>query len=253
MAHKGRLPSSCPEVTTLLFDLDGTLVDMQRSGLQLRLMAKALVRYAPAIRPWRFAQAFWTAIKGLQVHGSERLNHDVFLDILGKHASCSRERLDALCEEFITLDVVTAAEQFSPIEGARETLLEAHALGYRLVLATNPVFPLSAVKLRMRWGGVDDIPFERITSSQTMTRCKPDPGYYRELLAQLGVRAEECLMIGNDPKKDLPAKDVGCYTYILDLPAVRPMETAVLADPRLDGYGSYQDLRAWLRRSRTKA
>jgi FMN phosphatase YigB (HAD superfamily) len=174
----------------------------------------------------------------------------VFLELLGKHATCSRERLDALCEEFIALDVSTAADQFSPIPGARETLVRAHALGYRLVVATNPVFPLSAVKLRMKWGGVDDIPFERITSSQTMTRCKPHPDYYRQLLAQLGVRGGECLMIGNDPKKDLPAKDVGCYTYILDLPAVRPQEARLLADPRLDGYGSYEDLQAWLERSR---
>jgi FMN phosphatase YigB (HAD superfamily) len=250
MAHKGRLPSSCPELTTLLFDLDGTLVDMQKKGLQVRLMAKAVLRYARAVRPWSFPSAFWAAIKGLQCHGTPRTNHDVFLDHLMRHASCTREELDALCEEFVALDVSTASDQFSPVPGARETLLRARELGFDLVVATNPVFPLSAVKLRLRWGGVDDVPFTRITSSQSMTRCKPDPDYYRELLGQLGVDGARCLMIGNDPKKDLPAKDVGCKTWILDTPEVRPKEAQLLSDPRLDAYGSYEDLTTFLERSR---
>src|SRR5690242_12356753 len=106
MGHRGRLPSSCPEVTTLLFDLDGTLVGMrEKAGLQLRLMARALLRYGRAISPWRFPGAFWGAMKGLQRHGTERLNHDVFLDLLHPHATCSRDDLHLLCEEFIALDV----------------------------------------------------------------------------------------------------------------------------------------------------
>jgi len=250
MGHEGRLPQSCPEVTTLLFDLDGTLVHMKWRGLQLRLMARAVVHFSEGIRPWSFSRAFWRAIKEQQAHGTDRTNYDVFLDVLGRRARCSRERLDGLVEEFVARHVSRVGDRFGPIEGARETLLLARELGYRLVVATNPVFPLEAVRLRLGWGGVDDVPFERITSSQSMSRCKPDPGYYRELLEQLGVAGRECLMVGNDPSKDLPAKELGCYTYLLDLPEVRREWAGFERDPRLDGYGSYADLQEWLRRSR---
>lgn len=248
MAHEGRLPQR--EVTTLLFDLDGTLVRMKKRGLQLRLMARAVKHFSPLIRPWRFSRAFWDAIQRQQEHGTERTNYDVFLDVLGRYARGSRADLDARVESFVERYMPSVGDRFGPIEGARETLDLAHELGYRLVLATNPVFPLSAVKMRMRWAGVEDAPWERITSSQSMSRCKPHASYYRELLAQLEVEGSECLMVGNDPQKDLPAKDLGCLTYLLDLPEVRKEWRDFHKDPRLDGYGLYADLQAWLRRSK---
>ena len=249
MVHTGRLPARCPEVTTLLLDLDGTLVHQRPRGLGLRLLVRSLRHFSPAIPFWRFRRAFWRAIRAVQTHESERTNYEVFLDVLCEHARVGREEVDALVEGFISEHVVTVADCFVPIPGARETLLLAHELGYRLVVATNPVLPLSAVELRMRCGNVLDLPFERITSSQSCTRTKPHVGYYRELLAQLGVEGAECLMVGNDPKKDLPAKEVGCWTFVLDLPEVRRKHPRVASDPRLDGYGSFEDLQEWIRRS----
>jgi FMN phosphatase YigB (HAD superfamily) len=85
-----------------------------------------------------------------------------------------------------------------------------------------------------------------------MTRCKPSRDYYRELLDRLGSGAEECVMIGNDPRKDLPAKEVGITTFLVDVPGfwARRMLRRAQKDPRLDGWGTYADLRAWLRTAR---
>lgn len=249
MAHQGRLPARCPEVTTLLFDLDGTLVDQLARGLHLRLMLRAFRHFTPAIPWWRFRRAFWRAIKAVKHNQGPRLNADVFLDVLCESALASRAEVAHLVERFVSEHVASCWDCFRPIPGARETLELANALGYRLVVATNPVLPLSAVRMRMRCGNVDDLPFERITSSQSCTSCKPYTSYYAELLADLGLEGRECLMIGNDPKKDLPAKEVGCWTWVLDLPRVRRSHPRVAQDPRLDGYGSYHDLQEWIRRS----
>jgi FMN phosphatase YigB (HAD superfamily) len=77
------------------------------------------------------------------------------------------------------------------------------------------VWPYDAVRRRMEWGGVGDLPFEFISHSQTMTRCKPSVDYYRELLERIGRTPEQCLMIGNDARKDLPAREIGIETYLL--------------------------------------
>src|SRR5688572_8191968 len=99
MAHRGRLPSRCPEVDTLLLDLDRTLVDMRdRAGLQLGFMALAVRRYAPAVSAWRFPVAFWAAMRAMQRHGTTRTNHEAFVDSLCRSASCSREQLETLNE-----------------------------------------------------------------------------------------------------------------------------------------------------------
>jgi FMN phosphatase YigB (HAD superfamily) len=82
-----------------------------------------------------------------------------------------------------------------------------------------------------------------------MTRCKPDPAYYRELLSRLSLGPAECIMVGNDPRKDLPARDAGIRTFLVDLPGTRAAIEAVRGDPRLDATGTFEDLRGWIRRS----
>jgi FMN phosphatase YigB (HAD superfamily) len=198
-------------------------------------MLRACRRFAPAIRPWRFRRAFWQAAERLQVHGTDKTNYQVFLETLGAHSRVDLPALDRIVREFLAGDFPRLSDRFVPIPGGRETLELARRLGYRLVLATNPVWPLEAVHTRLRAGGLDDFTFDFISHSEVMTSCKPDPRYYRELLERLHARGEECLMIGNDPRKDLPAKEAGIRTFLIG---------AHPPDPRMDASGTLEDLRA---------
>jgi FMN phosphatase YigB (HAD superfamily) len=222
-------------LTTLLFDLDGTLVTLQRRGLELRFMLRAFRRFWPAIPPWRFRRAFWKAAEYQQVHGTDRTNYQVFLETLGAQARVDLPTLDRIVREFLVHDFPHLSDRFIPIPEARETLQLARELGYRVVLATNPVWPLDAVQTRLRAGGLHDFTFDFISHSELMTCCKPHPQYYRQLLDRLQARGEECLMIGNDPRKDLPAKDAGIRTFLV---GSHP------PDPRMDASGTLSDLRA---------
>jgi FMN phosphatase YigB (HAD superfamily) len=222
-------------LTTLLFDLDGTLVTLQRRGLELRFMLRAFRRFWPAIRPWRFRRAFWQAAERLQVHDTDKTNYQVFLETLATHSRVDLCALDRIVREFLVHDFPNLSDRFVPIDGARQTLDLARCLGYRVVLATNPVWPLDAVRTRLHAGGLDDFTFDFISHSEVMTRCKPDTRYYRQLLERLGASGEECLMIGNDPRKDLPAKEAGIRTFLI---GVHP------PDPRMDASGTLEDLRA---------
>jgi len=87
--------------------------------------------------------------------------------------------------------------------------------GYRMVLATNPLFPPVATKHRLAWTGADPDAFERVTAYHNSRYAKPDPRYYEENLQALGLAGEDVLMVGNDPAEDFAACACGCDLYLI--------------------------------------
>ena len=39
--------------------------------------------------------------------------------------------------------------------------------------------------------------------------------YYREILEKIGLEASECMMVGNDVKEDMVAKELGMKVFLL--------------------------------------
>jgi len=54
--------------------------------------------------------------------------------------------------------------------------------GYTLVLVTNPLFPECGVLSRLEWGDIDKNVFTLLTHYGNSSYCKPNLGYYREIL-----------------------------------------------------------------------
>ena len=201
---------------TILFDLDGTLDRLRgRPLLELRMLRRGAARFAGVIPRHRFHHAFWRAARTMQVHGTSRTNHQVLTTGLALASGRPEPEIAGLLDDMVAGDFTRMGWHFQPMPGAREALLRVRAAGHRVVLATNPVWPERAVRQRLAWGGLGDVPFDLITHSQLMTRCKPDTNYYREVLARLSARPEDCAMIGDNPRKDLPARDVGIRTFLL--------------------------------------
>ena len=88
--------------------------------------------------------------------------------------------------------------------------------GVRVVLATNPVFPAVATLNRIRWAGLNSEDFEYITTYENSSYCKPNPSYYQEILAKIGVEPSQCIMVGNDVGEDMVApSQLGMKTFLL--------------------------------------
>ena len=87
--------------------------------------------------------------------------------------------------------------------------------GIRVVLATNPLFPSIATENRIRWAGLQPEDFEYFTTFENSHYCKPNPDYYREILEQLSLKPEECLMVGNDVREDMVTEQLGMKTFLL--------------------------------------
>ena len=65
----------------------------------------------------------------------------------------------------------------------------------------------------MDWAGVRDLPVHLVTSYENMHATKPDPGYFAETAALLGVDPHDALMVGDDRQLDLAAADIGMRTF----------------------------------------
>jgi FMN phosphatase YigB (HAD superfamily) len=102
------------------------------------------------------------------------------------------------------------------VEGANDLILSLSEMGFHLVIATNPLYPETAVKQRMAWAGLplDDDIFEFVTSVDNMHFAKPDAAYYAEILGRIGVEPDEAIMLGDSQRNDiLPAQLLGIHTY----------------------------------------
>jgi FMN phosphatase YigB (HAD superfamily) len=227
--------------TTLLFDLDGTLLDIH--------MPTFLEAYFPLLAPRfrrggdvpAFREILFDAVRLMMNSrdGGRRLAR-VFLDSFAPRVAMTEEEVLEAFEDFHREDFDGLRKLTRPQPTARPLLEGALARGYTLALATNPVFFREAVKARLRWAGLEGIPFEFISTAENMHFCKPHPEYYEEVLRHLGKGAAECVMIGNDPAKDMPASRVGITTFYVPSPGDEGR--AVTSDHT----GSLEDLNRWL-------
>jgi FMN phosphatase YigB (HAD superfamily) len=122
----------------------------------------------------------------------------------------------------------------SQVQGAADLIDMAVRKGYRLALATNPIFPRASVVERMRWGKLSPEQFDVITDMENMRSCKPQKEYFEYLSAALSIPPERCLMVGNDVEQDLAASHVGMKTYLVDRRIIQRGSGRVFPDWRGD-------------------
>ncbi|MDI6825089.1 MAG: HAD family hydrolase [Bacillota bacterium] len=209
-------------VRSLLFDLDGTLLGLDIDAF-VPVYFEALARRFDGILPaGRLVEAIlastWAMVADRDL---SRSNEEVFWSDFLPRVGLERERLDPIFTAFYRDVFPSLGDLARPVPEARRVLGHALSRGYRLVLATNPLFPRVAIVERMRWGGIHDIPFALVTAYEDMHACKPQPEYYREILQLLGASPEECLMVGNDVQEDLAASLVGIRTFLVEGPFLR--------------------------------
>jgi len=88
--------------------------------------------------------------------------------------------------------------------------------GLKLVLASNPLFPLNVQMKRLSWAGLGHLRFNLVTHLENMSYCKPRIEYYREICTKIDAPPAACLMVGNDPVNDMIAARIGMKTYLTD-------------------------------------
>ena len=203
-------------ISTILFDLDGTLLPMDQDEF-VRLYVGLLCRtFAPhGYDPKQFGQGLKLGIEAMYKNDGSCTNEkafwNAFTSIVGDKALGDLPLFDA----FYRNEFAGAKAACGQDPRAKEALDAIRAMGYRVALATNPLFPAIATENRIRWAGLEPEDFALVTTYEESTCCKPNPAYYLEVARRLGVAPEECLMVGNDAQEDMAAQLAGMQVFLL--------------------------------------
>ena len=233
-------------ITTLLLDLDGTLLDVEIGAFLEVFYPLAAARFGDPGEAQRIIRAMAGAARlMMQARDGVRTVDHVFLEAFAPAVSATPEEVRETFAAFYREDFERLRRLVRPLAGARPFVERALALGFELVLATNPVFFLEPIRRRARWAGLADVPFALVTCAENMRWTKPHAGYYEQILELVRRRPEQCLMVGDDPRMDMAAKQAGIATWLAVREGAAP-EQAPLADHR----GTLAELAAWLERNR---
>lgn len=167
------------------------------------------------LNPEELVKGVWAGTMSMIKNDGKRSNEDVFWDTFCSIFGDEIRGKLSVFEDFYQNDFQAAKEYCSPNPKAVEAVKLAKEKGFRLALATNPVFPSIATESRIHWAGLKPSDFELYTTYENSNYCKPNPDYYRFILNQLKVKPEECLMIGNDVTEDGIVMELGMRVFLV--------------------------------------
>jgi FMN phosphatase YigB (HAD superfamily) len=202
-------------IRAVLFDLDDTLLEnnMERFlKAYFDLLTAFMARMVP---PKKFMSALLHATSEmLNNTDPEITNQQTFINTFFPGVGRTPEEMMPVFDDFYAGQYGQLRSLTKPDPSARIAIQSALSAGCDVVLATNPVYPETAIRQRMDWAGVSDFPFRLVTSYEVMHATKPAECYYREILDDIRRSPDECIMVGDDWGNDIaPAMTAGLRVF----------------------------------------
>ena len=197
----------------VLFDLDGTLLDIDGEGFLDAYVDLVVEAWAPQDADAFRAQLMAASVAFFRSDGG-RTNGEAFRTALAGFLEQTPEAIADRLADIHRTALPRVALRGRPVEGARACVQGCLRLGLQVAVATTPIYMPEVIALRLRWAGLDDLPWDLVTHSENMHTCKPDPAYFQEAAAQLTTPPASCLMVGDDPMQDGPARRAGMLAVI---------------------------------------
>jgi phosphoglycolate phosphatase len=169
-------------VRTVVFDLDGTLVDTAPdliSALNFVLDREGL----PPVPLKSARMLIGAGVRKLLERG---------LEVDGRHASV--EDITRLTDDFIEYYAAHIADASRPFDGLESALDDLEANGYRFAVCTNKLEWLS--KLLLDRLGLS-ARFAAICGADTFGIAKPDPAILQQTVARAGGQLSTTIMVGD--------------------------------------------------------
>ena len=230
-------------ITTVLFDLDGTLLPMDQDVFVRDYFSRIARKVAPAgYDPKQLIDMIWCGTAAMVKNDGSKTNEAAFWDyatqVYGEKILQDKHLFDEFYEK--EFDKIKAVCGHDP--AAAEIVHDLKARSLQVVLATNPIFPARATQWRIQWAGLKPEDFALYTTYENASFCKPNPKYYRSILEQLALQPEECLMVGNDVGEDMVARELGMQVFLLTDCIINKADADISQYP----HGNFAALRKYL-------
>ena len=232
---------------TLLLDLDDTLLETNTDSFIPAYFKALSVALAAKVAPELMIPALMGGTKAMMANMDPALTLREVFDAhffpkLGLDRQILQPDIDRFYDEvFPSLGALT-----KPIPEAVELVDWAFDQGHRVVIATNPFFPLKAVQHRLRWAGLppEKYAFSLVTSFETFHFTKETVAYFPEVMGQLGWPGDPVIMVGDDIEREVkPTQAAGFPVFWVPKSGE--------AHPELSGIaqGSLNSFRGWLEKT----
>lgn len=224
-------------IKTILFDLDGTLLPMDIDHFMEIYFGEMSKMFESHMDKKTLIDTVMKATGAMVKDTGERTNQAVFMETFEQLSGCDIEQFQEIWNRFYDSTYELAQASSSVSKEAKEAIHILKNKGYQLVLATNPLFPKQAIISRIYWAGLNPDDFVYITSFEENHACKPQPAFYQEILSDLSLTPETCMMVGNDTREDMVASTLGIKTYLIEDCILDRGEDSFIVDYR----GSWDD------------
>lgn len=211
-------------IRAFLFDLDDTLLENNMDRFLKGYFGLLAPHVAHLVPPDRFMPALLAATQVMVDHIDPSVtNQQAFLADFIPRVGQTAEAMLPVFDDFYATKFGSLRNLTRCRPEARAAVQAALDAGCDVVVATNPLFPETAIRQRMEWANVADLPFKLVTSYEVMHSCKPHARYYAEIVERIGRRPDECMMVGDDWGNDIaPAMKAGLQVFWVNTRAELP-------------------------------
>ncbi len=204
------------KIKAILFDLDGTLLPMDFDTFIKAYIKGLCTALAPkGYEPKAVAAALWKSTDAMIANDGSKSNEAAFWDSFCEILGDGVKNEEPLLDEFYRTEFQKVKDVCGYSPKSKVLIDRLRGAGVKVALATNPLFPAVATESRIRWAGLEPSDFELVTTYENIGLCKPNPEYYLEVARRMGVKPQECLMVGNDVSDDMVAEELGMKVFLL--------------------------------------
>jgi pyrophosphatase PpaX len=176
-------------INTVLFDLDGTLIDT--NDLIISSYLHTLEKYYPN----KYKREDVLPFMGPSLK-------DVF-------DSMDPEKTEEMIKTYRAFNMSNHDLLVKEFEGVYETVKTLKEKGFKLGIVTTKM--LNVVKMGLQLSKLDEF-FEVVVAIDHVEKIKPDPEPIFKALEQLGAKPEEAIMVGDNYHDILGGKNAGTKT-----------------------------------------
>ncbi len=199
----------------VLFDLDNTLIHYSEREFFGRYVQGVAAAFADIMPGNVFVDKLLKGTQSLLRNNGEMSNAERFLETFCADHGELRGEIWARFMKFYDTEYDKLRSLATVLPEVRDVFLRLRGEEVKLVIASNPIWPLAAQSARLSWAGLGDLRFDLITHIENTTYCKPNLEYYREICGTINETPEACLMVGNDPVNDMIVACIGMKTYLV--------------------------------------